>query len=231
MGGFLDNGYRTCNGAFMANVGLLYVGAVLFINGLMLIGLIPGKSAGIMNFFVGGMQVVFPTLILIQANNDLATIFAASGLYLFGFTYLYVGINQFLGISGEGLGWFSLFVAAAAVVVGVLQFTLVGDPVFGVIWLVWAVLWFMFFLVLGLGKESMTRATGWFTILISHLTATIPAFFLLTGRYDPTEGYALLVAVAAIAFLALSLYLGRRAAVQAEQPGRPGTSSTAASPA
>jgi len=212
----------------MANVGLLYVGAVLFINGLMLIGLIPGKSAGIMNFFVGGMQVIFPTIILIQANNNLATIFAASGLYLFGFTYLYVGINQFTGVTGEGLGWFSLFVAACAIVVGVLQFTLVGDPVFGVIWLVWAVLWFLFFLLLGLGRESLTRATGWFTILISHLTATIPAFFLLTGRYDPTAGFAVLIAVAAVVFLLLSFYLGRRQAVPsgAQEPA-----STAPAPA
>ena len=42
----------------MSNVGLLYVGVILFINGLMLIGVIPGKSAAILNFFVGGMQVV-----------------------------------------------------------------------------------------------------------------------------------------------------------------------------
>jgi hypothetical protein len=212
----------------MASVGLLYVGAVLFLNGLMLIGVVPGKSAGIMNFFVGGMQVVFPTIILIQANNDLPTIFAASGLYLFGFTYLYVGINQFTGISGEGLGWFSLFVAACALVVGVLQITLVGDPLFGVIWFVWAVLWALFFVLLGLGKESIMRATGWFTILISHLTATIPAFFLLTGTYSGTGGYAVLVAVVALAFLALSFYLGRRPVVRA---GHREASTTAASPA
>ncbi|MCG2620912.1 AmiS/UreI family transporter [Arthrobacter sp. I2-34] len=213
----------------MASVGLLYVGAVLFINGLMLIGLIPGKSAGILNFFVGGMQVIFPTLIILQANNDLATIFAASGLYLFGFTYLYVGINQFTGISGEGLGWFSLFVAVCATVIGVLQFSLVGDPVFGVIWLVWAVLWFMFYLLLAQHRESITRTTGWFTILISHLTGTIPAFFLLTGYYQPSPGIALLVAALAIVFLGLSFYLGRRPAAEAGQHGRP--SAAAASPA
>ncbi len=48
----------------MSSVGLFYVGAVLFINGLMLIGLVPGKSAAILNFFVGVMQVVFPAIIL-----------------------------------------------------------------------------------------------------------------------------------------------------------------------
>ncbi len=194
----------------MSSVGLLYVGAVLFMNGLMLIGLVPGKSAAILNFFVGVMQVVFPTIILIQSNNDLAIIFGAAGLYLFGFTYLYVGIIQMTGISGEGLGWFSIFVAACAVVIGILQFTLVGDPVFGVIWLTWAVLWFLFFLLLGLGRDSLTFTTGWFTIFVAHITGTIPAFFLLTGRYETNDGYAVLVAIAAAAALGAAFFLGRR---------------------
>lgn len=194
----------------MASVGLLYVGAVLFINGLMLLGVIPGKSAAILNFFVGTMQVVFPTIILIQSNNDLAIIFGAAGLYLFGFTYLYVGILQVTGVSGEGLGWFSIFVTGCALVIGVLQFTLVGDPVFGVIWLIWAVLWFLFFLVLALGKESLTLATGWFTVFISHLTGTIPAFFLLVDRYETNAGYALLVAAAGALALAGAFFLSRK---------------------
>jgi hypothetical protein len=194
----------------MSSVGLLYVGAVLFINGLMLIGLVPGRSAAILNFFVGTMQVVFPTIILVQADNDLPTIFGAAGLYLFGFTYLYVGILQITGISGEGLGWFSLFVAACAVVIGGLQFTLVGDPVFGVIWWTWAVLWLLFFLLLGLGKESLTYATGWFTIFVAHLTGTIPAFFLLVGSYETNTVLAVLVAVAAAAALGVAFVLGRR---------------------
>lgn len=203
----------------MGSVGLLYVGAVLFINGLMLVGAIPGKSAGILNFFVGGMQVIFPTLIILGANGDQATIFGASGLYLFGFTYLYVAILQFTGISGEGLGWFSLFVAACAVVIGYLQFTPVGnDPVFGVIWLTWAVLWFLFFLLLALGKTSLTKTTGWFTIFISHMTGTIPAFLLLLGWYDTNVGYAMIVAVAAALSLGVAWILGRgdREAKQAE---------------
>ena len=194
----------------MSSVGLLYVGAVLFMNGLMLIGLVPGKSAAILNFFVGVMQVVFPTIILIQSNNDLATIFGAAGLYLFGFTYLYVAILQMTGISGEGLGWFSIFVAACAVVIGILQFTLVGDPVFGVIWLTWAVLWFLFFLLLALGRDSLTFTTGWFTIFVAHITGTIPAFFLLTGRYETNDGYAVVVAIAAAAALGAAFFLGRR---------------------
>lgn len=204
----------------MGSVGLLYVGAVLFINGLMLLGIIPGKSAAILNFLVGTMQVVFPTLIILQSNGDPAVIFGAAGLYLFGFTYLYVGILQMTGISGEGLGWFSLFVAVCAVVIGYLQFTLTADPVFGVIWWVWAVLWTLFFLLLGLNKSSLTRMTGWFTVFISHLTGTIPAFLLLLGRYETNNTLAVWVAALAVASLVGAYFLGRKSMRSSAEPGQ-----------
>lgn len=194
----------------MGNVGLLYVGAVLLINGLMLLGRIPGKSAAMMNFFVGGMQVIFPTIILTQGAGDPAVTFAASGLYLFGFTYLYVGLIQVTGVGGEGLGWFSLFVSVSAVVIGTLQFTMVSDPVFGVIWYLWAILWLLFFLLLGLGKESLTHATGWFAALVGQLTATLPAFLLLTGNFVSNTATAAAMAVAGAAVLGISFYLGRQ---------------------
>jgi len=212
----------------MSSVGLLYVGAVLFINGLMLIGVIPGKSAAILNFFVGGMQVIFPTVIILQTPDDPAVVFGAAGLYLFGFTYLYVGILQLTGIDGDGLGWFSLFVAVCAVVVAIAQFVIVGDPVFGVIWLVWAVLWFLFFLVLGLHVDTLTVATGWFTIVISHLTGTIPAFFLLLGFYRPDMFWAIVIAVVAVVAFFVSLALGQRAVRKPEQPSQTKGESVAA---
>ncbi len=37
----------------MGSVGLPYVGAVLFVNGLMLLGAVPPRSAAILNLFVG----------------------------------------------------------------------------------------------------------------------------------------------------------------------------------
>lgn len=77
----------------MASVGLLYVGAVLFVNALMMLGRVEARSAAIMNLFVGGMQVVLPTLLLVAAGDDTTAVTAAAGIYLFGFTYLYVGIG------------------------------------------------------------------------------------------------------------------------------------------
>ncbi|WP_417215698.1 AmiS/UreI family transporter [Arthrobacter sp.] len=203
----------------MTNVGLLYVGAVLFINGLMLIGLVPGKSAAILNFCVGIMQVVFPTIVILQAAGDLPAILGASGLYLFGFTYLYVGFNQVFDLPGEGLGWFSLFVTVCAVVFAVLQFTTVKDPAFGVIWLLWAVLWFLFFLVLGLHMDHLTVFTGWFTIVVAHVTGTIPALYLLTGAYRPTAGAAWAAAAGGVIAAVVAVVMAQRARRAADTTG------------
>ncbi|NYD66998.1 AmiS/UreI family transporter [Agromyces atrinae] len=202
----------------MGNVGLLYVGAVLFLNGLMLLGIVGGRPAAVLNFFVGGMQVIFPTIVLAQSGNDPSVVLGAAGIYLFGFTYLYVAINQWTGIGGEGLGWFSLFVAISAVTIGLINFV-IGDPVFGVIWLLWAVLWSLFFLLLARGWAGIQRLTGWFTIFLSFLTGTIPAFLLLTGTFESTPLGAIVVAVVGILSLVVAVALGRRPApVRASEP-------------
>ncbi|MCV7433536.1 AmiS/UreI family transporter [Mycolicibacterium bacteremicum] len=179
----------------MNNVGLLYVGAVLFVNGLMLLGRIPARSAAVLNLFVGALQCIVPTVMLIQGGGDTATTLAASGLYLFGFTYLYVGIVNLAGLEPEGLGWFSLFVAMAAVVYSVLSFTVSADPVFGVIWLSWAVLWLLFFLVLGLGRQELTAFTGWAVTLLSLPTCAVPAFLAMTGNHRTSAAIAVAWAV------------------------------------
>jgi hypothetical protein len=54
-------------------------------------------------------------VLLIQSNGDPARVPAASGLYLFGCTYLYVRLNLLTGTDGTGAGWYSLFVAVSAV--------------------------------------------------------------------------------------------------------------------
>ena len=51
----------------MASVGLLYVAAVLFVNGAMLLGWVDGRSAAPMNLFVGTLQVITPTYLIFTA--------------------------------------------------------------------------------------------------------------------------------------------------------------------
>ena len=192
----------------MSDIGLLYVGAVLIINGVMLLGVMTGRDAAPLNLFVGAMQVFTPTLMVVGAQGDDAVILAASGLYLFGFTYLWVGINALAGLPAHGLGWFSLFVAVAAI--GFAGATWAqGGRVFVVIWILWAVLWMLFFLVLGLEKQGLTRFTGAVAVTEGIGTAAIPAWLSLTGGLRDSDTLALVYAVAAVLVLPILYVLTR----------------------
>jgi len=187
----------------MSSVGLFYVGAVLFLNGLLFLGVVEARAAAPINLFVGSLQVVTPTVLIIMANGDPDQILAASGLYLFGFTYLYVGIGLLIDLDDTGVGYFSLFVAIAAVGFSWVNFTVLGDAAFGIIWLYWAFLWGLFFVVLGLKKEALTRYTGAVTVVQAWLTATIPAFLLLVHEALPPSAPWVLLIVGLVAFVAL----------------------------
>jgi putative amide transporter protein len=196
----------------VGSVGLLYVGAVLFINGIMLLGWLDAKAAAPMNIFVGGLQVFTPTYLIVTANGNADTILAASGLYLFGFTYLYVAFNLLAGLDGTGLGYFSLFVAICALIFSYLNFNRFHDNSFGVIWLYWAFLWTLFFLLLGRRVESLGRYTGAVTAIEGWVTGAIPAFLLLTGnwgKHDTATAIALAI-FGVVVFAALYPVLGRR---------------------
>jgi putative amide transporter protein len=189
----------------VASVGLLFVGAVLFINGAMLLGWVDARSAAPMNFFVGALQVITPTYLIFTANGNTDTILAASGLYLFSFTYLYVAVNLTFDLDSTGLGYFCLFVAVTALVFSALNFTRFADPAFGVIWLYWAFLWALFFVLLGLKRDGIGRYTGAVCAIEGWVTAWIPAFLLLTGVYTRV-GATLAVVLAifgVVVFLAL----------------------------
>lgn len=208
----------------MGAVGLFFVGAVLFINGAMLLGWVDARSAVPMNFFVGGLQLVTPTYLIFTANGNADTILSAGALYMFAFTYLYVALNLTLNLDGTGLGYFCLFVFLSALVYSGLNFFRFGDPAFGVIWLYWAFLWLLFFLLLGLKREALGRYTGAVCAIQGWVTGWIPALLLLTGSYAAVSG-ALAVALAVfgvVVFGALYAWLGRArsepaAAVSEEQ--------------
>ena len=192
----------------MAAVGLLYVGAVLFVNGLGLVGWVKGTSMVPMNLFVGLLQVVTPLYLIFSAHGNQATIVGASGLFLFGFTYLYVALNNTFNLDGTGLGWFCLFVVFAACVYAVWNFThsgalglglaggnnAVGD-LLGVLWATWAVLWLLFWLVLALGKTGLTKFTGAWCAAQGIYTGLVPALVLLNIPSAVSTTFAVIIGV------------------------------------
>lgn len=210
----------------MGPVGLFYVGAVLFLNGVMLLGRISPTAAAPLNFFVGALQVVTPTVVILQSGGDPAGIFGASGLYLFGFTYLWVAINAATGWDGAGLGWFSLFVAVAALGYSWHAFAIETDPAFGVIWLLWAVLWFLFFLLLGLDLGSLGPAVGVVALVEGLLTAAVPAFLILSDQWSSGVLTAAVIAAIGAVTVVLAIPVGRLLA--APTPSSPSTAAPAA---
>ncbi|NMO89435.1 AmiS/UreI family transporter [Actinomycetospora sp. TBRC 11914] len=206
----------------MASVGLFYVGAVLFMNGLLLLGWVEAKAAAILNLFVGTLQVVTPTYLIFTANGDTSTILQASGLYLFGFTYLYVGIGLLADLDTTGVGWFSLFVAIAALGFSALNFGQLANQPFGVIWLYWSLLWALFFVLLGLKRERLTRYTGWVALIEGWVTAAVPGFLLLAGYWQNRGLTAIVLAVVGVVMVVALLPTlrgaGPRHAVEEPEP-------------
>ncbi|MEO9324978.1 AmiS/UreI family transporter [Nocardioides sp. C4-1] len=188
----------------MSSVGLLFVGAALFVNGLLLLGQVDAKTAGVFNLFVGALQTAIPFHLISTATTG-DEVLAASGVFMFGFTYLYVGINNLAGFDGNGLGWYSLWVAIMAVGFGVTNVVRFDDLASGLLWFQWAALWGLFFVVIGLGRTEWTTPTAWFTLVLSFTTCTVPGFVYLLGETVPAWvlGVSIVLTVAALAPQAL----------------------------
>jgi hypothetical protein len=216
----------------VAAVGLLYVGAVLFVNGLALVGLVKGTSMIPMNLFVGILQVVTPFYLIFSAHGDQAVIVGASGLFLFGFTYLYVAMNNAFNLDGTGLGWFCLFVAITACVYSYWNFANyaalssgdadVGD-LLGVLWASWAILWLLFWFVLALGQSSFTIFTGAWCAAQGIYTGLVPALILINFPSAVTSTLPVIIgAVSIVTFIFFYVTLKPRWGA-AEAPAEPPT--------
>lgn len=162
---------------------LLYVGAVLCLNGLWMLGRIGDREISIINIFAGLVTLLVSLRLIFGADADLASVKGGSLLLLFTFTYFWVAINQFNGADGRGLGWFSLFVAVTATPVAFE--TLKGaESVWGIwlglSWIAWAVLWLAFFVLLAL-KKPIGNSVGKLAIAEGVLTGWLPGYLLLSG--------------------------------------------------
>jgi len=88
-------------------------------------------------------------------------------------------------------------VAIMATAFGITNIVKFHDPTIGLLWLQWAVLWGLFWLVLGLGVSRLTQLTGWLTLILSFTTCTIPGYLLLMGEWGHVHTWLVLVVIAA----------------------------------
>jgi hypothetical protein len=192
----------------MSSVGLLFVGAVLLLNGLLFLGKVDAKGVAVFNLFVGALQTAIP-FYLIATAPDLDTILNTAGIFLFGFTYLYVGIVNLAGLSSDGIGWYSGWVAVLATCFGLTTIGKFHDTSTGLLWLQWAVLWGLFWAVLALGYTQLTALAGWLTVILSVTTCTIPGYLSLLGDWDHVPAWAVATSIAATAAVLLPVALRR----------------------
>jgi putative amide transporter protein len=195
---------------------LLYVGAVLLVNGIWLLGqaraaeiaqqpaeaggagqaappavaveahpsFMQGREIAVMNLFTGFVGVAVSVTLLVQAasNEDLASARGAGYILLFAFTYLWVAYNQYVNAGSHAFGSYCLFVAITAVPAGIFTFANADGsdasiyP--GFCWFAWAVLWFLFWLLLAM-ERPITKLTGWLAILEGIATAWVFGILLL----------------------------------------------------
>ena len=164
----------------MLGVCLLFVGIVLINNGVCSLMRIEAKAAAVMNLLVGGLSVFINFVAIIKGDY-----YAAGTGLLFGFTYLFVALNNLLKLDTRPFALFSSFVAVNAVIFGIIE-GITGSEMLGitpdwrwaVIWWLWAILWGSAFFT-DILKKDLGKFVPWLQIIEGVITAWIPGVMLL----------------------------------------------------
>ncbi|MFD2970744.1 AmiS/UreI family transporter [Peribacillus deserti] len=183
----------------MGNVGLMLSGAALFLNALMLLGKVNDKSAAVFNLFVGAFQIIAPFYLIVVSDQSNWVVFENAAVFLFGLTYLYVGVTVLKGMNGTGLGYFSLWVSIICLVYTMAAIVHYHDIVNALTWLMWAFLWLLFFLINALQLE-LNEFVGKVAMVQSWVTLTLPALLSLTGIWEDLYNIWIVILVSSILY-------------------------------
>ncbi|HDR6310377.1 TPA: AmiS/UreI family transporter [Bacillus cereus] len=184
----------------MGYVGLLLSGAALFLNSLVILGKAEMKSAGVFNLFVGALQIIIPFYLIMISDQSNWTVYSYAATFLFGLTYLYVGVTFIKGMDSSGLGWFCMWVAVIALFYMVVSFVQFHDVVNALTWFMWALLWYLFF-VLNTQKKNINQYLGRIAFVQSWVTLTLPSLFYFMGVWGEGFVYDIWVYVSVISIL------------------------------
>ena len=184
----------------MGYVGLLLSGAALFLNSLVILGKAEMKSTGVFNLFVGALQIIIPFYLIMISDQSNWTVYSYAATFLFGLTYLYVGVTFIKGMDSSGLGWFCIWVAIIALFYMVVSFVQFHDVVNALTWFMWALLWYLFF-VLNTQKKNINQYLGRIAFVQSWVKLTLPSLFYFMGVWGEGFVYELWVYVSVISIL------------------------------
>ena len=164
-------------------MGLLFVGAVLILNGLHLVGIGDNRDISVFNFLTGGITLLITLWWAFGGAASVGGAFDAAGTLLFSFTYLWVGANTIRDISDErSFGWYCGFVAVVAAPTGYLVWQ-GGDIGLALLWWLWALLWGAFFLLSALELDNLVRPVAGYTVFVGILTGA--AGYMMCAGFWP----------------------------------------------
>ncbi|MEW1983621.1 AmiS/UreI transporter [Pseudarthrobacter oxydans] len=211
----------------MAHICLLLSGAALLLNGLAMLGFLPRRDAAVFSLVVGSIQLALGVGYVATAGAGATPLLTAAGMFLFGLTYLYVGLDVLLRLGSGGLGWFCGMVGGCGLLLAAAW--LGTDPLLAVLWLCWSALWGLFFASMAAGLGHLDPFIGWALVLTSQVTATLPAFLGLAGIWPSEPVVAGLAAAFLAALFVLAGILARVPARRRVAPRRAGTGHVAVS--
>jgi len=165
---------------------ILYLAGVeLFVNGLLLLGMVssfPGVAA--LNFLIGTLITVMALYItmtdMLKGFGETVSSTAAASCLTFSIAYLMIALEVWTKGDFTVLGWYSLAVSVCLFSLSLGFFGILGKklpkvPQFGVLWLCWAVCFFLFWLRFGLQMAAVGPLTGWVIIIVGFITCSYPA--------------------------------------------------------
>ncbi|MDE0512041.1 MAG: AmiS/UreI transporter [Gammaproteobacteria bacterium] len=164
----------------MLGLTLIFVGAVLFINGMGGLKRADDRSMAVFNFLAGFLFLFAALLSLVRADAT-QDYYGVAGILLFAFTYLYIAASLWFDLDLRGLGWYCFFVALTTIPYFTLNYQ-AGEYRLGTMWLAWGALWYMFYLAYVPGK-NFGKALPYATIAIAIFTGWIPGLLMLTGNW------------------------------------------------
>ncbi|MCK8517198.1 AmiS/UreI transporter [Methylonatrum kenyense] len=163
-----------------AGVALLIIGMNVFLNALWLQGKVPGKDVGVFNLLAGATGVAASFWAGWLHGN-----FAMSaGFLLFSFTFIWVGVNALREQEDQrALGWYSFLVALVAIPYAIVNFN-AGFYGWAIEWIIYAVLWFLFWVLLGLQRSAALKPA----IAMAYVTGTVvmvTGYLFINGWQEP----------------------------------------------
>lgn len=154
---------------------LATVGCLLLIIGLMNLGKIPPTKSVAAILMIVGVIVCGAALFLtfadaLSAFGPTASFACGVSCFMFGMLYLLCGMEIYHGGDFKVAGWYSLIAGLYCFFVGLGWLNVMGTalpPVaqFGIWNIIWAVAFWLVFIVYGLGVAKLAKTLGWWLII------------------------------------------------------------------